>query len=329
MDNHALQKLDLEALFFKTRERLLPFFSVLSAYPLGVASRSTGSIRSEYFQLPTDPRINPRIAAAYFSRVLADKWDRLIIPDVLVDSDDYKSILVAAHLQKMSVIKTGREHTYGVSLAQLTFSDYVKTLGKSSRLKLFNSRKKLEQHGEVKVENLWPDRERFFDLLNGFHSLRWGKPCYRDRNLLFINTLLDELPGIGAEIDFSLLTVNAVPVSVVFDVSINGRIYNLQSGYTEDFAKGIALGTLHLGYQIEAAFTRKNASYYDFMAGRGKNSNYKKSLSNSSAEFVTFTLVRSPFLSCAYRFKAQIQKLLFLLRKSFAAISRRSPQPQA
>lgn len=314
-DAPALLQSELESLFFKVNEPLLTFLSVLSVYPAGVSCRSTASIRSEYFQLSADPQANPSVAADYFQHILAEKWDRLILPDILLASSDYSGIVAQARAQKLSVIKTGYESTYGVNLARSTFPDYIKGLGKNSRLKLFNSRKKLEHYGEVKVENIWPNREGFFALLNSFHERRWGKPCYRDRNEIFINTLLDELPGIGGEVDFSVMTVNAVPVSVAFDIAIDGRIYNVQSGYAEDFAKGLALGTLHLGYQIEAAFSRNTSGYYDFMAGRGKNSNYKKALSNSSAEFVTLTLVRNPLLSCAYKVKACLKGMMFFLSK--------------
>src|SRR5690606_40849246 len=71
----------------------------------------------------------------------------------------------------------------------------------------------------------------------------------------------------------------------VFDISYQGRKYNLQTGYQENFHKSISLGTLHFGYQIEAAFRDPDVAFYDFMAGKGKNSDYKKSLANCSDEF--------------------------------------------
>lgn len=303
----ALRALDLESFIFSIKEPLLPFFSVQSAYPFGASSRLSGSIRSEYFQFAVDPLQNNMTCIDYFNKALSIKWDRLIFSDVLVDSPDYKAIVAAADLKSLSLVESDCEKTYGVNLKLSTFDGYVKGLGKNTRLKLFNTRKKLEQYGDVKVENIWPDRERFFTLLNDFHELRWGKPCYRERNEIFINTLLDELTTSEAKVDFSVMTVNAVPVSVAFDICISGRVYNVQAGYIENFAKGIALGTLHLGYQIEAAFAREEAGYYDFMAGRGKNSDYKKSLSTSSAEFVTLTLVRNPILRCAYKLKAYMK----------------------
>lgn len=311
MESSSLCKLDLQSRIFTTNESLFRFFPVLSAYPFGVSSNPTPSIRSEYFQFGGEHSQNANICMDYFNNALTAKWDRLIFPDVLVDSTDYKNIVAAARLQKLSIVKGANEYTYGVNVTASSFSDYVKSLGKNTRLKLFNSRKRLEQYGEVQVENIWPDRERFFNLLNVFHSVRWGKPCYRGRNEVFINTLLDELSGIGAKIDFSVMTIDSVPVSVVFDIFLNGRVYNLQAGYTEDFAKGIALGTLHLGYQLEVAFENNDAKYYDLMAGRGKNSNYKKSLSNAHAEFVTLTLVRNRILSLAYKINARIKKTIY------------------
>jgi hypothetical protein len=89
----------------------------------------------------------------------------------------------------------------------------------------------------------------------------------------------------------------------VLDINVNGRVYNLQSGYLENFAKGISLGTLHFGYQIEAAFKSEKVGFYDFMAGNGKNSNYKASLANKTAQFNTVILVRNPILKMLYKIR--------------------------
>lgn len=306
-DTAILRSLDLPSFIFIANEPLLGVFSIVSAYPFGVSSKRAASIRSEYFQFSVDLGKHPAACINYIDNALAVKWDRFTFPDVLLNSPEHQSIIAAARLQKLSLIKGGHETTYGVNVKSAGFADYLNHLGKNSRLKLFNSRTKLQRRGEVKVENIWPDRPRFFSLLNAFHLPRWGKPCYGERNEVFINALLDELPAIGGKVDFSVMTVDGEVVSVVFDIEVGRRIYNLQAGYREDFVKGVALGTLHLGYQIEAAFANKDADYYDFMAGRGKNSNYKKSLANSSAEFITLTLVRNRLLGFAYKVKACVR----------------------
>ena len=104
------------------------------------------------------------------------------------------------------------------------------------------------------------------------------------------------------------MSVSDTPVSVVFDIRYQGRQYNFQSGYQENYCKSVALGTLHFGYQIEAAFNNPAIQFYDFMAGKGKNCDYKKKLVNRTDEFATLLLVRSHWLKQAYKLQSLIRR---------------------
>ena len=110
------------------------------------------------------------------------------------------------------------------------------------------------------------------------------------------------------EVDFSVMSVSDTPVSVVFDIRYQGRQYNFQSGYQENYCKSVALGTLHFGYQIEAAFNNPAIQFYDFMAGKGKNCDYKKKLVNRTDEFATLLLVRSHWLKQAYKLQSLLRR---------------------
>lgn len=288
--------------FYRFREFKRGLLPIRTAFPTGVSSSATRSIRSEYFCFSRSRSNLKSDVAAYLNSALPHGWDQLYLPDLLAESEDHLALLEVANEAGLYVREQEREAVFAVDLRQGSFDDYVTSLGKNTRLKLFNRRIRLAQEGSVKVENIWPDREAFYALLNDFHQQRWGKPCYQGRNLDFIDSLLIGLVQEGKKVDLSVMTVAGKPVSVALDITAQGRCYNLQSGYLEDFVKGVSLGTLHFGYQIESAY-KEGADIYDFMAGNGKNRQYKASLATTQSEFVSLMLVRNPVLKLAYRFR--------------------------
>jgi Acetyltransferase (GNAT) domain len=280
-------------------KKILP---VKTGFPLGISTSAAPSIRSEYFVLPGAEAMAVDLAARNFIQQIAKcRWQQFYIPDLLDASADYSALARAAAQQGWRWVVIDKNTSYGIVAKHGSFHSYLTALGANTRLKLFNRRKNLAALGAVEINNIWPDKKYFLALINAFHQQRWGKPCYQGRNENFIGLLLDGLARAGHHINLSLMTVAGEPVSVLLDVTINGRVYNLQSGYIENFAKNIALGTLHLGYQIEAAFTCADVDFYDFMAGKGKNANYKAALANTSAQFNSIMLVRNPMLKWLYR----------------------------
>ena len=282
-------------------KRIIP---VVTAFPLGISTSAAPSIRSEYFFLPEKSN-NDSVGAAktYLNAIAIAKWDQFYIPDVLAESADFFALQQAASLQQWDFVIADKNTTYGIDVSNHTFPSYLASLGANTRLKLYNRRKNLDALGQLEIQNIWPDKNHFIEIINVFHERRWGKPCYQGKNAAFICLLLEGLVKEGHSVDLSVMTIDKQPISVVLDIRVNGRVYNLQSGYLEDFAKGISLGTLHFGYQIEAAFKSDQIDFYDFMAGNGKNSNYKASLANKTAQFNTVILVRNPILKMLYKIR--------------------------
>jgi hypothetical protein len=227
---------------------------------------------------------------------------------VLHGTAEYEALHRLGSAMGFTCITKEKTTTYGVDVRENSFDQYLASLGSNTRLKLFNRRKNLSALGDVRIRNVWPDQEYFYQLLNTFHEKRWGKPCYRGRNLSFMRELLNNLVAQGQHVDLSVMTLNDEPVSVILDIAFNGRIYNLQTGYLENFANKISLGTLHFGYQLEAAFAAPEIDFYDFMAGSGKNADYKTHLANKTGEFHSLLLVKSPLLKMMYWTQALIEK---------------------
>jgi hypothetical protein len=281
-------------------KRGIPIRTVI---PAGVSCAAAPSTRSEYFCFPRDDESTANASILrYLKPALTYRWDQLYLPDVLEGTDEHHALVKVAGDMGLYVTEQERETAYAVDLRGHNFTEYVAGLGKNTRLKLYNRRKKIAREGKLKIDNVWPDRQRFYQLLNKLHRERWGKPVYEGRSLGFIDSLLVDLADAGHTVDLSVMSLSGAPISALLDLTINGRCYNLQSGFVEHLIKGVSLGTLHLGYQIEKAF-ESGAELYDLMAGTGKNSQYKASLANSQQDFVSLMLVRNPVLKLAYKLR--------------------------
>lgn len=273
-----------------------------TAIPAGISSTAARSTRAEYFFFPSGAGPAEERVRDYLALALQHPWDQLDLPDLLTDSSEHHGLLQAAPKLGLYVTEQKRETAYAVDLRAQSFSDYVASRGKNTRLKLYNRRTKIAQKGTLEINNIWPDRSGFYQLLNTWHQVRWGKPVYAGRSLAFMDSLLRGLAEAGHKVDLSVMYLSGTPISAALDITVHGRCYNLQSGFVEDLIKGVSLGTLHFGYQIEAAF-EAGAELYDFMAGTGKNSQYKASLANTQHDLVSLRLVRNPALKLAYKWR--------------------------
>ena len=281
---------------YSYQQKKYSLFSFTTLFPAGISTVNSRSLRSEYFTL------SGLAADQFINAAKGNVWDQFFIPDVLASSDEYFQLTSAAKNAGLMVNIRDTSNSYAVRLIGSSFDNYLKNIGSNTRLKLYNKRKRLYQLGSISSVNLWPQVDEFMIILNRFHVERWGKPCFEGRNLQQITHFLQGISLAGGAPDLSVIYCDGKPVSVVLDLYYRQRIYNIQSGYIEKFKDGISLGTLHLGMQIEKAFS-SDAYFYDFMAGTGKNSNYKKSLATDVGNFVSLMLVRSPLLKCLYRIK--------------------------
>jgi len=288
--------------FYQYSQTKFSLFKFTTLFPAGISTPVSPSLRSEYFV------VGEQTAAEFIAAACGHCWDQLFIPDVLINSLEYAQLVQAAEATGLEVLVRDTAASYAVRVCGNNFEHYLKHIGSNTRLKLYNKRKKLHPLGVIEVRNLWPQLDEFIDILNGFHQQRWGKVCYQGRNLQQITTFLHTIAANGGAPDLSVIYCNGKPISAVLDLHYRQRIYNIQSGYLEKFQDGISLGTLHLGMQIEKAFST-DADYYDFMAGNGKHSNYKQALATHSENFASLMLVRNPLLKSLYRINDRLRRL--------------------
>lgn len=280
---------------YHCRHRIKRLVPVQSTISFGCPIKGVPSIRSEYGSWKEE-----------LPELIGKTRQQLVLPDVVEGSGAADAIYAAAFAEGCGVIAKDPSTAYSVDLSQGTFQEYISSLSANTRVKLYNRRKRLGQLGQIEVVNMWPDADGFITTLNNFHQHRWGRPCYSGNNLKFIKCLLEHLHNAGHGINLSALKVNRKTESVMLDLQVGGRTYNLQTGFNESIAKGISLGMLHFGYQLEGGFSSETRQVYDFMAGRGKKSNYKESLANQCCKMSTLVVVKSRWLKMLYRLQGAL-----------------------
>lgn len=239
------------------------------------------------------------------------RWSELVARDIVLGGNTSSSLIGWAKSNNWLVRTIHRDITYIIDCRK-DFKSYIKSRGPNTRLKLYNRRKLLSTLGEGKVEliNFFPDRvDVFFHLLGQFHLQRWGE-SFSKKTISFHKNIIKGLTSSGIDVDLSVLTVNGNYESVMMNYKLNGKVYNINSGFNEGFHKKISIGLLHFGYIIERAFTDPTINYFDFLAGQGKNSNYKSKLATSSVKLHSIQIVRTKSLKLLYKIKDTLDYFL-------------------
>nr|WP_241264516.1 GNAT family N-acetyltransferase [Marinobacter daepoensis] len=269
---------------------------------VGTNYRRVSTPRTEYNT--AFPSVSDQ-ASDVIRRLTSEAWTEAVFRDVREDAQDLPILEGLAETQGWITRTVAKDTAYSVDTKGL-FQDYLAGLGSNTRLKLYNRRKVLESLGDVKLENAWPDRsDEFFGLLNRFHRVRWGRDCFNEKSLRFHQRFLEMVVGESGVPELSLLICDGQVISVVYNVCYKGCVYNLQSGYLENFHRKIALGTLHLGYCIETAFGNPALTMFDMLAGTGKNDNYKTRIATQHVELRSVMVVKGPLLKILYRLKGR------------------------
>lgn len=269
---------------------------------LGKRFKGSGGIRSEYMDIITIRKWEKLVSLTVAKHLLSTKiWDELIISDINDNSIFYKTLLKESQRQKIATRKLSSDSCYSIDTTG-TFDNYLSKLGKSTRLKLYNRRKTLSKYGEISLETACLEsNDDIFDILNSFHKLRYNSPAFDTKAITMIAEINDKLPMKSNEKAFSsILKVNNQPISVIVNLYITNKIYNIQLGYFENFDKRISLGLLHLGYSIEMAFSSNKVETFDLLAGKGKTTNYKERIADCHTSLVSKQFVRRPVLELIY-----------------------------
>lgn len=280
------------------RNRVIP---VMSLQLIGHQWRNPDMLISEKLDLIVDRAHAEGVRDAFAKAVLArSDWSELALANVAGDGPSVSQLRTHASRDGgVYVRETDSMASYEADLSS-GFDAYVRGLSASSRRSLWLLRRRLEAHGAVTFETVSATQvAATMTELNRLHALRWGGPVFTGRRWEFHIRFATQAAERG-ELALSRLQVDGRTVSVLYDVRIGERQYNLQMGFDPGFARGISLGLLHLGYAMQSA-ARSGVKVYDFLAGPGKKSDYKRHLGGAPGRLSTLQFIRGPLLSRLYR----------------------------
>lgn len=292
---------------YSTEYRIKGCVPIKSIEFVGSSYRKIRSTRTEYNRFSLSDESEERTQTTLEKTLFCSDWSEAVFNDLPVDSSDV-SLLRAVAIKNGCLVRTINRDSAWAIKAEGGFENYLRKLGSNTRLRLFNRRKILESLGDIVHENYAEqcnDPTAFFEALNKFHRQRWGKPVYSSNALKFNSLFLQRVSSEGGEPQLLIIKCSGQPISLLYNVKYKGCVYNLQSGFDENFHNKLALGTLHLGYAIEQAFLDESVQYFDLLAGSGKNENYKKRIATESINLISLMVVRSPLLKVIYSIKGR------------------------
>lgn len=262
-------------------------------------------MRGEYMDIIVHREFQGEAVAAILQAISKDQsWTEICLADLNTDSTNYHAIHDWLLHQKFHGRTEAEGDTYRIN-CQGSFDDYLSALGKNSRLKLYNRRKLLEQKGVVEIKNYdtcqSDELNELFEVMNAFHQNRWNGVAISAEDRKHLLILCDQGGSISLS-HSSVLLLNGMPLSAILDITYGGCVYNIQLGFVEDFDKKIALGTLHIGYSIEALFNDPEIKFFDLLEGEGKNSNYKAHIAKPATRLATTRWMRSWLLKAVFGF---------------------------
>jgi len=267
---------------------------------IGNCWRGKATMPTELLSFITDKAQTEKVTLALLKHISKSKeWHELILPSLNTQCETYQLLSTHNSFKKYYLREAEKYNSYFLNTQGL-FSDYTSKLGKNTRLKLLNRRSLLEKQGKITFQRMLSENiDELFSTLNNLHEKRWGKSIFNKQRLQFNLSVAKQLAEKNC-LNFSLILLNNKPISVQYNYVIKKHNYNIQAGFDEGLHKKISLGYLHFGYEIEATFNQKDG-IYDFLAGEGKNTQYKERLTDTSLQMIDLQVIRKPSLKLLYK----------------------------
>lgn len=266
---------------------------------LGGLWREDDSVLTEYQTLPVVRGRRGEVVPALVASVLdTPGWADLCLKFCPEQSATWTAFLGAARERGWYARSHDRLYAHRLDLAA-GFEAFLASLSQRSRLRIYNARRRLAKVGQVRfVVAGEEDLERAFAALDELHESRWGKPALHGlRGELYRD--LARLQLAQAKLALSFLLLDGKPVAAALNFREDGCEYGIQSGFRDDVEKRVSPGYLHIGYMIERA-CRDGLRHFDFLAGEGKESNYKRHFKAEESPIGSIQIVRSRLLTLVY-----------------------------
>lgn len=240
-----------------------------------------------------------RVAAKMFAAAMLKlDWDDFSAQAVREDSWVRQQLLPALHQQshtRLRVRELDSMTSWGVPLSE-GGDRWRGRLSSNVRRRAIGQRSRVADAALRAIAR--SDFPALVEELNRYHIVRWGRPVYSPLRQRFHERLLDLLPDNA----FAATTLRAgsMPISVLYNLRLHDREYNLQSGFSADAARGLSIGYQHLGYAIERA-AQAGVAYFDMLGGDGRSRAYKADLGERGCLMWGLQVLRSPKFKLLYR----------------------------
>jgi len=285
------------------RSRLLRATSVQL---IGLSWRDPGALISEYLDVVATTAETDMVRCACVSALLEEQaWTEWVVGFTAAGREWCEVFARTQRGERHYVRDVDRLVSYQADLSG-GFGGYLRSLGQSTRRSVWNLRHRLAKGGTVRFDLLAAPEEidSGFSDLNRLHRLRWQQPAFAGTGLEFHSRLARRLASRG-ELALSVLRVGSQVVSVLYDIRKGLRQYNISMGFDPSFGSTLSLGLIHLGYSMEAAAERR-VSTYDFLAGFGQHTDYKRHLSQARCDLSCVQVLRGYLLPSLYRWRDRV-----------------------
>ncbi len=281
------------------RSGVLPAESVQM---MGLAWRDSEPLISEYLDVIARPEHVDCVRRAFISDLLLqDSWTEFVVGFTPHANAWIRDYIGCGGAPRHYARQLDQSVSYQADLSG-GFSAYLGALHQSTRRSIWNLRSRLSAGGQVLVQSARAEEvEAGFAELNRLHEMRWGRPAFVGQRLQFHLRFARHLARQG-ELRLSRLSVDGRVVSVLYDVLRGGRQYNIKMAFDPTFSRRLSIGLIHLGYAMEAAVA-DGATLYDFLAGPGKTTDFKRLLSQKQCPLSSVQMVRGALLPGLYRWR--------------------------
>lgn len=234
-------------------------------------------------------------AAEHFAATLMNiEWDDLCVQCVSGESWITRELVPQLQARRVQLRLMDTMQSWGVDLSA-GVDAWRSSLSSNVRRRTIAQRNRLV---DARLEPIARSSFRtFVDELNTLHLVRWDKPVYSTQRIEFWEGLLDDLPA--NSLVASTLNDGDTRISLLLNLRLDGREYNLQSAFNADATQKLSAGYLHLGFAIELA-TRDGMRYFDMLGGNGKYRAYKADLGSPETLLTSLQLLRSPKIKLLY-----------------------------
>ncbi|MEP7310945.1 MAG: GNAT family N-acetyltransferase [Pseudomonadota bacterium] len=276
------------------------FLRVEVAYVLGNCLREMRGVPTEYADVVCEPGRKATVLRACLRSVLRTGSHHELSLGWSPAAREWQAAFRADRLRALRYLRVVDPRVAYQADLSAGFKIYADGLSGNARRSLMAARRKLQVFGNVSVRPAEPARmPEVLARLNDLHSRRWQLHAFSGAVLAMHSELISSWASNG-RICLSELYVGDKVISVLYDIIVGDKQYNIQMGFDPEFAPKLALGLVHLGYAMEAAAATGIRSY-DFLAGEGQKTDYKARFSNRRIELRTMQYLRSPVLAAMYR----------------------------